>query len=169
MIDKPNYRLLRDGHSSVLQACKKQSWIHLDRYQEQLSSQLIQIHNTNQLLDLWEDSNMCTLLLWERESLPDPTARMAAWGGFTTAQNCLIPKGPPKLDTVNVPPCQRNYYQLSFFPKDGYNQGVCEWTLLPHNLLALSCSLLLSEPMTELLLQLWTDLSCLRPGIKQLI
>ena len=22
------------------------------------------------------------------------------------AQNCLIPKGPPKLETVNVPPCE---------------------------------------------------------------
>jgi hypothetical protein len=24
------------------------------------------------------------------------------------AQNCLIPKGPPKFDTVNVPPCKES-------------------------------------------------------------
>lgn len=35
----------------------------------------------------------------------DPTARMPAWGGLMIAQNCLTPNGPPRLDTVNVPPC----------------------------------------------------------------
>lgn len=55
MIKEPDYRLLRDGHSSVLQACKKQSWIDLDRYQGQLSFQLffkIQTQNTNRSFDL---------------------------------------------------------------------------------------------------------------------
>jgi hypothetical protein len=42
---------------------------------------------------------------------PDPTARMPDWGGLTMAQNCLTPNGPPKLDTVNVPPC--SVYQPS--------------------------------------------------------
>lgn len=31
-------------------------------------------------------------------------AKIADWGGFMMAQNCLIPKGPPKFDMVNVPP-----------------------------------------------------------------
>ena len=107
---------------------------------------------------------MCTLFCNERENLPDPTARMAAWGGFTTAQNCLIPKGPPKLDTVNVPPWEWRLYYKRLFPKDRYAQWVSRFCS-PHNLPALRCSLLLFEPTTELLLQLWTDLSCLRPGI----
>jgi hypothetical protein len=43
-----------------------------------------------------------------RSVLPDPTARMPDWGGLMMAQNCLIPKGPPKFDTVNVPPCKES-------------------------------------------------------------
>lgn len=39
-------------------------------------------------------------------NLPDPTARMADCGGLMIAQNCLMPKGPPKLLMVNVPPCE---------------------------------------------------------------
>lgn len=39
--------------------------------------------------------------------IPDPTARMPDCGGLIMAQNCLIPNGPPKLDTVKVPPYKR--------------------------------------------------------------
>lgn len=43
---------------------------------------------------------------------------MPDWGGLIMAQNCLIPKGPPKFDTVNVPPCKQddaNILQLILF------------------------------------------------------
>lgn len=40
------------------------------------------------------------------QAVPDPTAKMADWGGLMMAQNCLIPKGPPRFETVNVPPCK---------------------------------------------------------------
>lgn len=57
----------------------------------------------------------------KEHNLPEPTARMPAWGGLMMAQNCLMPKGPPKFDTVNVPPCEEymiridliNHYCLS--------------------------------------------------------
>ena len=42
---------------------------------------------------------------YENRNLLVPTARMAACGGLMMAQNCLIPKGPPRLEIVNVPPC----------------------------------------------------------------
>lgn len=47
------------------------------------------------------------LMAWFLGSmLPEPIAKIADCGGFTMAQNCLIPKGPPKFDTVKVPPCK---------------------------------------------------------------
>lgn len=46
--------------------------------------------------------------------LPDPTARIPDCGGLMIAQNCLMPKGPPRLDTVNVPPCKEDGASFSY-------------------------------------------------------
>ena len=54
-------------------------------------------------------SNLSVIKLVKCRSLPDPTAKMPDWGGFIMAQNCLIPKGPPKFDTVKVPPCKAKH------------------------------------------------------------
>ena len=45
---------------------------------------------------------------YQNSFLPDPTAKIPAWGGLIMAQNCLMPNGPPKFDTVNVPPCKES-------------------------------------------------------------
>lgn len=50
--------------------------------------------------------------------LPDPTAKIPDWGGLIMAQNCLMPNGPPKLDTVNVPPYKKCAQVLISSPND---------------------------------------------------
>lgn len=68
------------------------------------------------------------------------------------AQNCLTPKGPPRFDTVNVPP-----YKIIFTELLGIKLLLldpCNYILIPHNFLVSSCSLWPSEPNSSLPLQL---------------
>lgn len=76
--------------------------------------------------------------LWKNKkkyepNLPDPTAKIPACGGFMMAQNCLMPNGPPKLDTVNVPPCI----------KKSTRQSLCEYhkaTSTDRSLITVKCN-----------------------------
>lgn len=63
---------------------------------------------TMMIMKMRRMTTFCWKDIIEVSDLPDPTARMPAWGGLMMAQNCLIPKGPPKFDTVNVPPCKES-------------------------------------------------------------
>lgn len=96
--------------------------------------------------------------------LPEPTARMPDWGGLMIAQNCLMPKGPPKLETVNVPPWKRNKTK---FVSNSHKTTVhwpTETEFQPRNLLVSSYSLLLFGPNSSPRQQFWIDLSCLHPA-----
>lgn len=80
----------------------KQPYTGQNQLQVSLSSQLLM-----QILVEEQNQNFINVpqkKIEIKEDLPEPTARMPDWGGLMMAQNCLMPKGPPKFDTVKVPP-----------------------------------------------------------------
>lgn len=78
-------------------------------------------------------------------SLPEPTARMHDWGGLTMAQNCLTPNGPPKFETVKVPPCMYDELEVHLQGHDTkYSLLTSGWKImqeLPQSLQVSGCYL----------------------------
>lgn len=98
---------------------------------------------------------------------PDPTARMPDWGGLMMAQNCLIPNGPPKLETVNVPPCKVNHPTSINHHEviiHGPIKSIHTELRLPRNLGVSSCFLWLLRPIVWPLLLSLKGLSCQHPA-----
>ena len=61
------------------------------------------------------------------------------------AQNCLTPNGPPKFETVKVPPCIYDYLEVHLKCHNTINQPsighLLEVTKLPHSLQVSGCYL----------------------------
>lgn len=62
------------------------------------------------------------------------------------AQNCLIPKGPPRFDTVKVPPYTRNNEEKLDNTHKATTILIYFTLILPHNRLASGCFPLLFGP-----------------------